>query len=107
MKKIKLTEKEKYVIAKAKTAAEMYYMVNNQPYRFEMSEVLDSRTFEMWVNLKPIYSPLYEILILMFFKEHKVVNDAEKLVWASEVLDQINNNHQLWIESNPLLKLKK
>ena len=90
--------KTKYVKDKAVMAGEMYKMIHQTDYKFDVMEQFNDRDFDLFTNLKEEYKSIYIILLIDFIERKGNISDIEKLIWTSEFLEILNENHNEFLE---------
>lgn len=85
--------KETYVKSKAKMADDIFKTLHNCNYSFEISNTFNDNTLSLFKNLRKDLVPIYEILLHNFLKRIDIKSEMEKLIWSSEFLEILNNNH--------------
>jgi len=90
-----LKDRTSYVKSKAKMVEDMQKSLNNK-FIFDIYTIFDDkRTYKVFKNLKESDKKLYIIITESFFEELDAINDFEKLVWMSDILECINNNNEI------------
>ena len=85
--------KEIYVKSKANMADDIFRTLHNRNFSFEISNIFNDNTLSLFKNLKKKNIPVYKILLQNFLNSKKIESEMEKLIWTSEFLEFLNNNH--------------
>lgn len=92
--------RENYVRAKAKMTNDAFKAIHKKNYSFDSSRVFNKSTLGLFKNLKKDYIQLYEIILNDFLKSKSIKTEMEKLIWTSEFLEILNNNHDKILEES-------
>jgi len=103
--------KQIYVKSKANMADDIFKTLHNHNFSFEISNIFNDNTLSLFKNLRRDLVPVYEILLHNFLNRIDIKTEMEKLIWTSEFLEILNNNHDNILkntnELNNLIKLIK
>jgi hypothetical protein len=82
-----------YVKSKALMTDNAFKSLHKKNYSFNASKIFSNDTFSLFKNLKTDNIHLYKILLNEFLRSKGVKTEMEKLIWTSEFLEVLNNNH--------------
>lgn len=74
-------------------ADDIFRTLHNRNFSFEISNIFNDNTLSLFKNLKKKNIPVYKILLQNFLNSKKIESEMEKLIWTSEFLEFLNNNH--------------
>ncbi len=82
-----------YVKSKALMPDNAFKTLHKKNYSFDASMIFSDNTFFLFKNLRKDNIHLYKKLLNEFLRSKGIKTEMEKLIWTSEFLEVLNNNH--------------